>query len=104
VEGRPSSSRRRRSMRLIAVAIVLGVPSGCAAGQAGTPTPGPSSPGAPATTSELARDGGIDPGTKFSPVFVSTLAALHNHRELSGDNGHSRSEPVPDHAAEEIAG
>jgi hypothetical protein len=75
VEGRPSSSRRRRSMPLIAVAIVLGVPSGCAAAQAGTPTPGPSSPGAPATTSGLAHDGGIDPGTKFSPRFVSTLAA-----------------------------
>ena len=35
----------------------------------------PAVPEAPAATSGLADDGGIDPGTKFSPVFASTLAA-----------------------------
>ena len=75
MEGRPRSSRRRRSVRLITAAIALGVSAGCASAQAETPTPSPSTPEAPATPSGLAHDGGIAPGTKFSPVVAATLAA-----------------------------
>ena len=74
------AAHRRRSWvskptwRLTMAMLIIGVLAGCASASAGTPTATPSSSDLSTAASDLPHDGGIDPGTKFSPVVASTLA------------------------------